>query len=82
MAPGQLRFDFGDAHRGRVIRIQGSGNQRVCNFQDVLKLFFKRPSLFCIHLRFSLMPHCEAASENGQLGLSFFHCSASALLPS
>ncbi len=38
-----LRFDFGDAHRGRAIRIQSGGNQRVCNFQDVLKLFFKRP---------------------------------------
>ena len=38
-----LRFDFGDAHRGRAIRIQGGGNQLVCNFQDVLKLFFKRP---------------------------------------
>src|SRR5260370_33907456 len=49
-----LRFDFGDAHRGRAIRIQGGGNQRVCNFQDVLKLFFKRPSSFCMHWRFSL----------------------------
>src|SRR2546428_13534200 len=43
---------------------------------DVLKLFFKRPPSFCIHWRFSLKPHCEAAADNGQLRLSFFHCSA------
>src|SRR5216684_7974854 len=68
-------FDFGDAHRGRAIRIQSGGNQRVCNFQDVLKLFFKRPPSFCIHWRFSLSP-IVAAADSDQLRLSFFHCSA------
>jgi hypothetical protein len=67
-----LRFDFGDGHRGRAIRIQSGGNQRVCNFQDVLKLFFKRPPSFCIHWRFSLSP----IVDSDQLRLSFFHCSA------
>src|SRR6266576_5917303 len=63
-----LRFDFGDAHRGRAIRIQSGGNQRVCNFQDVLKLFFKRPPSFCIHWRFSLSPIVKRRPTTASLG--------------
>jgi Subtilase family len=67
-----LRFGFGDAHRGRAIRIQTGGNQRVCNFQDVLKLFFKRPPSFCIHWRFSLSPIVKRRPTATSLGCPFF----------
>ncbi len=67
-----FRLDFGDAHRGRAIRIQSGGNQRVCNFQDVLKLFFKRPPSFCIHWRFSLSPIVKRRPTATRLGCPFF----------
>jgi hypothetical protein len=67
-----LRFDFGDARRGRAIRIQSGGNQRVCNFQDVLKLVFKRPPSFCIHWRFSLSPIVKRRPTATGLGCPFF----------
>src|ERR1700738_315033 len=67
-----LRFDFGDAHSGRAIRIQGGGNQRVCNFQDVLELFFKRPPSFCIHWRSSLSPIVRRPPTTARLGCPFF----------
>src|ERR1022692_2208474 len=64
--------NFGDAHRGRAIRIQSGGNQRVCNFQDVLKLFFKRPPSFCIHWLFSLSPIVKRRPTATGLGCPFF----------
>ena len=73
-----FRLDFGDAHRGRAIRIQSGGNQRVCNFQDVLKLFFKRPPSFCIHWRFSLSPIVKRRPTATSLGCPFsFQCADS-----
>ncbi len=49
----------------------------VCNFQDVLKLFFKRPPSFCIHWRFSL----SEAADSDQLRLFFCHCQCADSLP-
>ena len=46
---------------GRAIRIQSGGNQRVCNFQDVLTLFFKRPPSFCIHCQCAIL--CRSSNE-------------------
>ncbi len=43
-----------------------------CNFKDVLKLFFKRPSSFCIHWRFSLSPIVKRRPTATCLGCPFF----------
>src|ERR1700687_681874 len=43
-----------------------------CNFQDVLKLFFKRPPSFCIHWRFSLSPIVKRRPTATSLGCPFF----------
>ena len=37
---------------------------------------FEAPSFVLHSLAFLLKPHCEAAADNDQLRLSFFHCSA------
>src|SRR6266849_7252200 len=67
-----LRFDFGDAHRGRAIRIESGRDQPVCKFPHVLKLFFKRHPSFCIHWRFSLSPIVKRRPTATSLGCPFF----------
>jgi hypothetical protein len=71
-----LRFDFGDAHRGRAIRIQSGGNQRVCNFSRCPEALFQAPSFVLHSLAILPKPHCEAAADSDRLRLFFFHCSA------
>jgi hypothetical protein len=69
-----LRFDFGDSHRRRPIRIQSGGNQQVCNFQDVLKLFFKRLLRSAFIGVSPLSSIVEAPADSDQVRLFFCHC--------